>query len=203
MNNLIVKTALKTLLGIVIAVIVAFGVASLGFPSAMASMWENFGNYSFATGYSSLAYSYSGSAEDLAQCLKYSVLAENNADTVKYGDKLIAHEDFEAVCRSRDEENTASTDYAGGYKQFVCGRVALAKYASGDFDGALSCALYAMEGVSDFPAGNALIVLSLEIIRLSDDGAAQSVLALLENYAPSGEVQENAYEVVKTELGKI
>ena len=83
MFNVVVKTALKTLLGVIIALLIAFAIASLGFPGSMASLFENWGNYSLATGYASLSYSYSGNAEDLARCFQDSVLAGNDGDIVR------------------------------------------------------------------------------------------------------------------------
>lgn len=101
LKDVVFKTALKTLLAVIIALLLAFGIASLGFPSQMADICENTGNYSLAVNYSSLAYAYSGDVEDLGRCAEDSILAKNDKKTVKYCEKLIGHKDFEEFCAEK------------------------------------------------------------------------------------------------------
>lgn len=82
------------MLAVIIALVLAFGIASLAFPGGMADICENTGNYSMAVGYSSLAYKYYGKIEDLARCAEDSIFAKKDKNIVKYCGELLEHEDF-------------------------------------------------------------------------------------------------------------
>ena len=205
MFKVILKTALKTLLIVAVIVLVAFGVASLGFPSAMAGLCEKSGNYSMATGYANLSYTYSKDVNDLNRCFTDSVYAKNDNDIVKYGDKLIADEKFAEVCESitvikvkiGDEEIEIPIDY----NQYVCGRVSAAKYRKGNKDDALDVAKTAMEGVQGFPQNNALAVLSLQVIESNDKDTAEKLLDEIKtNHA---DTESDYYTALVDELDKV
>ena len=98
MFKTICKTALKTLLLLAVLVLVAFAVASLGFPSDMAGLCEKSGNYSMAAGYANLSYTYYMDVNDLNRCFLDSVYSRNDSRIIKFGDNLIADEKFAEVC---------------------------------------------------------------------------------------------------------
>jgi len=129
LQKVILKTALKTLLGIFIALILAFTVASLGFPRSMAKMFENWEWYAFSTGYYSLAYSYRGDIDDLAKCAENSILDENDSKIIKYCEKLLAHEDFEGLCERK--KNMFGEGLTFDYKKFITENLAQAKQRKG------------------------------------------------------------------------
>ena len=195
MSKVILKTALKTLLIVAVIVLVAFGVASLGFPSEMAGLCEKSGNYSMATGYASLSYTYSKDVNDLNRCFTDSISAKNDNDIAKFGSQLIADEKFAEVCENA--EKLVETDY----KQYVYGRVAAAKYRSGKKDEALEFATKAMEGVQTFPNGNALTYLSLQVINGNDKDTANKLIAEVEKHTPAE--GETDYQIVIQELKKV
>lgn len=200
MFNVVVKTALKTLLGVIIALLLAFAIASLGFPGSMASLFENWGNYSLATGYASLSYSYSGNAEDLARCFQDSVLAGNDGDIVRYGEELYAHKDFADVCESKNEQlGTISGKVKIEYKQYVYGSVACAKYNQDGIKSAIETANAAMDDIVGFPENNALAQLALRVISKADvDGAAELLKEIEKHHTDS-----IYYQAVKEQLLKI
>lgn len=179
MFKTIVKTALKTLLLIVVLALVAFGVASLGFPSKMADLCEKTGNYYMAVGYANLSYTYTKDVNELNRCFVDSVYSKDDSKTVKYGDKLIAHEKFEEVC-----ESTSSLTEVD-YKQYVYGRVAAAKYRKGKKDEAFNLAVKAMEDATSFPKNNALGVLSVQVIESGDKDTAAKLLAEVQKFTPA------------------
>lgn len=175
MKNVISKTALKAVLIVIIAAVLAFGVASLGFPQHMATFFEKTGNYKFATGYASLAYTYSGTYENLARCVDDSILSGDNSDIVNFASRMVDNDGFEEFCAARDEaireslENgglQANTDYS--YKQYVTGNLACSRYALGDADGALETASAALEG-EGFPPNNALAMLARRAVINGDN----------------------------------
>lgn len=191
MFKIIAKTALKVLVAVIIALIIAFAVASLGFPKSMAGFFEKQGAYSFAGGYASLQYGYSGKTEDLARCVQDYVLAENDKNTVKFGDKLAAAEDFDGF----SESETARLGF--DYKQYICGKIACAKYRNGDKDGALVFAKTAVEESGRFAKNNALVQLVLEIYGADDADAARAAKPVLENVPHSEDDSEYLLSIIK------
>jgi len=204
MFKVIFKTAAKTVLFVAVLALVAFAVASLGFPSEMAGLCEKSGNYSLATGYASLSYTYTGDADDLNRCFLDSVHAKNDSDIIKFGDKLIADEKFKEVCdkitvvkiKNGNEEVEVPIDY----KQYVCGNVSAAKYRSGKIDEALQTASAAMEGVQGFPKNNALAVLSLQVINRGDKDTAGKLLTEIANHA---DTENEYYNTLTRELKNV
>lgn len=200
MFKVIFKTALKTLLLVAILALVAFGIASLGFPSEMAELCEKSGNYSLATGYASLSYTYSKDVNDLNRCFIDSVYAKNDGDIIKFGDKLIADEKFEEVCQSNSKtvQTNGGTVITIDYRQYVCGNVAAAKYRKGDKNGALETAASAMADVQGFPVNNALAILSLQVIQGRDkDTAVELVKEIEKNHR---DAESDYYNVLVNEL---
>lgn len=193
MFKVILKTALKTLLAVLILALVAFGIASLGFPSEMAGLCEKTGNYKMALGYANLSYSYSGSPSDLNRCFMDGVYAGSDGDIVKYGDKLIACEEFDDICAEK------SAALESDYRQYVYGKIASAKYRKGSVDEALAMATEATDDMQGFPLNNALAALSLEVIAKSDAGTAARLLEKVVEKTPMEEESEY-YGVLKTQL---
>lgn len=191
MKKIVVKTALKTLLIAFIALIAAFMVASFGFPGKMATMCENMGAYSSATLYADLAFNYSRTTSNLARCLDDSVFAGKDENIVKYGDRLIAREDFAAYAEERSAAANGAVDYFG----FVYNNLTIAKYNRGDKDGALNTAKTAMEGVSDFPVNNAYAILAIQAASASDAELCQKIYELIVELSPTAE-QQNYYLTV-------
>ncbi|MDE6585823.1 MAG: hypothetical protein K2K80_03990 [Clostridia bacterium] len=157
MYKLIGKTALKVLLAALIVLIVAFGILSLGYPAGLASFFEKSGNYSFASGYASLNYKYTGKIEDLERCFNDYVMSGNDENTVYYGEKLVNanNQGFATLCKQRDEELGIN------YRHMVYGTIACAKYRQSDKAGAVNSAKEAFIEGEGFPAANALVKLIL------------------------------------------
>lgn len=193
MFKVIAKTALKTLAIVIALIVLAFGIASLGFPSAMAGAFEKLGNYSFATGYASLSYSYSKDVADLARCAQDSILAGNDKATVRFGDKLISHEDFSSYCEKESER--LGLDYF----QFICGNTACAKYRTGNTDGALKTCETALSETEGFPEGNAYARLTVVVAEKNDADTAKLIKTALEGVASGG----GTYDTVINILDKI
>lgn len=191
MKNVVTKTALKTVLIVLIALIAAFTTASLGFPQHMATMFEKMGAYSFATGYAGLAYKYKNTVDRLARCVDYSIFAEDDANIVNYGDELVARDDFKEYAEGR----TAALDGEVDYFHFIYGRIACAKYISGKKDAAFETAQKSMQGVSDFPQDNAFAALAIRSVDNSDAEFSQRLLNEIKNFTPTAE-QQTYYNAV-------
>ena len=199
MNNVIVKTALKTLLVLIIAAILAFGVASLGFPAHMATLFENMRAYNFAAGYAGLAYSYSGTIEDLSRCVDDSILAGDRRNVINYGEQLVAHNDFlsYAGARTEGEREKLPENLKDSYDYYltVYGNLTVAKYGQGDKAGALETAKAAMNNLEGFPVNNPLAVLAVYAAINSDNEFSEQLYGAVSSVSPTAE-QQSYYESV-------
>lgn len=193
MSDIVAKTILKTVLGIVGIICAVLIVMSLGFPQHMASACENVGAYNLATGYASLRYAYTGSAEDLNRCACDSILAENDGNIVKYCGSLVEDDGFEDICLANNSDKY-------DYRQYIYSKLAVAKYNTGDKEGALSAVDEALSGVEGFPEGNALASLATAVAEANDPETAAQLLAKLGNIAPAGDEESDYYNRVKNIL---
>lgn len=198
---MVVKTALKTVLIVIIALILAFITASLGFPQHMATMFEKMGSYSFATGYAGLAYKYNGTVENLARCVDDSVFADDDANIVNYGDKLVAREDFIEYSENRTKADIERAEQDGidmgdySYYHFVYSNLARAKYNRGNSDGAFETAQKSMQDVPDFPVNNAFAVLAIRSVEKADKEFSERILNEIVKFKPAAD-QLNYYNAV-------
>ncbi len=203
MNNVILKTALKTLLALLIALILAFGIASLGFPGHMATLFENMRAYNFAAGYAGLAYSYSGTIQNLARCLDDSILAGDNVNVINYGGQLVKSDGFAEYAAARTEEERAGLpdELKDSYDYYntVYGNVACAQYYVGDKTGALATANGSMQNLSGFPKNNALAALAIHTV--GDKPFMQELYDAIKRIEPA-EKQKNYYDAVIAMLTK-
>ena len=177
-----VKTAVKAVLVILCAVLVAFAVFNLAFPQHMATLWENTGNYAIAVKYTDLRYKYTGDGSDLARCFDDSVLAVDNEIIISYGNELIARSDFAEICEKKDELFSEGLYGTLKYKNTVYSEIARAYYRRG-FDGDLVRAVkIAAEGTpsTSFEYGNPLMSLAAKI-RTSKDGNGAELMLLALN----------------------
>lgn len=189
MAKIILRTTLKTLLGLVIALLIIFLVLSFGFPSQMASLFEKMGAYGIATNYASLSYAYKNDADSLERCARDSILAGDDEDIVKYCTYLAGDDGFGAVCEKNGGES---------YRQYIYGKLAASLYKTGDADGALNTVAEALDG-RGFPENNAAIELALCVVRAEDGGCAARLSELLDGIEPE-EGERGDYEKVKNIL---
>lgn len=187
MFKVIIKTALKTLLALIIVLALAFVGLSLGYPSGMAGFFENCGMYSFAKGYASLSYTYTGNISDLARCFNDGVMAGDDGNTANRGNELISNEKFEEFC-------IAETERLGlDYRQFVYGNTACAEYRRGQKSEALETALKAVTDKNSFPVNNALA--QLAGAAKGDATVLKLIKAEIESITPQ-ESQKDYYDRV-------
>ena len=120
LSNVIVKTAIKTLIVIIFAVGIAACILCFGFPKTVAGIGEKTGNYSMAVTFASIQYTYTGDIEDLARCAEDSILSENDENIVKYCGKLIEDEGFEEYCAQRSGKlDLGDLKVVINYRQFI------------------------------------------------------------------------------------
>lgn len=192
MTKVVLKTALKTILAVLVVIIIGFTVLSLGFPKTMASFFEDGGSYSFAAGYASLSYSYSGDVADLARCVHDYIAADRDDKVSQFGDDLIKHENFSEYCKSETERLGLD------YKQYVCGKIAVSKYKTGDKQGAMKTVDGALTEVG-FPANNAFVQLLLTVKEKNDKDFGDELLVYVKTVTPKDSEAEY-YDAIKSIL---
>lgn len=207
LQKVVLKTALKTFIGLAVILVLAFTAVSLGLPGHMATFFEKTGNYSFATGYASLAYTYSGEYGDLARCVDDSILSGDDANVVNFALRMIDAREFEEYCKTRDIK---TSDVLGGnmssltdfsYKQYVMGNLACSQYALGRKTDALSTAEKAMKDFG-FPRNNAYAMLSRRAFE-NGDADMKSTLAEKVGSLTVSDADEEAYRKTILELLKL
>lgn len=198
MEKLVVKTAVKTVLVILIIFIGVFAVFNFAFPQHMASVTESIGNYSLAVKYASLRYSYTKDASDLARCFDDSVLLDDQEYVLEYGEKLISDKDFEIVCDKKDL--AAGTEY---YRARVYSKVAIAAYKTGDTDKAISYAEEENGGKSDFAYGNAFMLLTAQIRSDKNAEAAALLKTEIEGITPATDKEAEYKDLCITALKSV
>ena len=177
-DKLVVKTAVKTVLIIVGILVILFAVVNFGFPQHMATATESIGNYALAVKYADLRYKYTKKVEDLARCFDDSVLLGDDKIIIEYGEKLISHEGYEALCDEKNEEFSYVSTY--DYDIWVKAKICVSVYNTGERGAAI---LRAQEynGKTSFPYGNPLMSLAMQIFKKKDAESAKAVLDVLQD----------------------
>lgn len=208
LEKIVVKSAVKTVLAILAVLVVVFAVFNFAFPQHMATFTENIGNYSLAVKYASLRYSYTGDSMDLARCFEDSVSLGNDDYIIKYGEELVAKDDFASVCERKEEEffelndKYFGEDVAYDYNQRVKGKLAVAYYRGGEVEKAVNYAL-AANGCESFASGNALVSLYLAVKDAGDGAAAGALIGALSSVSPSDAQQAELLREVVASLEAI
>ena len=197
MNKVIFKTAMKTLFAVVIALIVAAAILCFGFPQKVADICEKTGNYSVATVFASLRYTYTGDTGELARCGEDSILSGDIPNTLRYCGKLVGTEDFGELCADKDGGSAS-----GFYRQYIYGNYSSATYRSGNGQDAVKLAGEAMSGVAGFPVPNAYGTLAVIVGEAKDAETAPLLLEKIAEIVPSNNEKEiKYYNAVKKVLG--
>ena len=202
MEKIVVKTAVKTVLIILAALLAVFAVFNFGFPQHMATAMEGIGNYDLAVKYASLRYRYTKDCGDLARCFDDSVLLENDKYILEYGEKLIENKDYADVCREKDEQQKGSRY---DYDHWVKSKLSISYYNTGNAAKAIDTAVVneKKDGVLHFEYGNALMSLAARIRTDRDAEAAGYLLEALEEVVPADSIEEKNLEEVKIAMRNV
>lgn len=144
MKKIVLKSSLITVGALAVVGILIFSLWILIAPQSMATVSEKLGNYNFAVTCANLKYKYSDETADLARCAEDSILCGEDKLIIKYCEELIDREDFNELCRRRDEElsRTQVGKYttATNYNTYIIGTLAAAQYRAGDLEKAVKTA---------------------------------------------------------------
>lgn len=213
MEKVVLKAAVKAVLGILIIFVLAFAVFNLAFPQHMATITENMGYYSLAVKYADLRYSYTKNYSDLVRCFEDGVLAKNDIYVIKYGDKVIENvQKFDKLCEDKNNFNSAYV-----YRDWVYSKISVSYYNEGrkesnkdNSDKKISKAFELAinsNGTEEFRYGNALMSLAASISTAHDSENAVLMCKVLDGDYPDGvkieptdQTQIEYLDLVKTNM---
>lgn len=200
MLKVIVKTAVKTLVILIIVGALGFGIVSLATPGVMAYAFEQCGAYSVAAGYASIQYKYTGKVDDLDRCFRDCVAAGNDKGCVRFGTELIKDPRFAEYCERMNESlsDTMPDNYGKGvdYAQYVYGKTACARYSSGESAEAVKLVEEGLRHTQGFPYNNAAVELCVKAAEKSDAETKSKLLEIISKITPA-ESESDYYNKVK------
>ena len=173
-DKVILRAVLSTLAAMAVLCALLFATLCFAFPSTMMKLTYDLGMDGASIDFASTAYSRSGGVYYAAYATEVAIGAGDDGKIVSCGKLLIADDEFSTYSSDR---NALANQVDGVYEQYIYGKICAAEYRLGNPDTALSDA-QAFVPVA-FPANNALITLTLEVIKHGDEETATAVLGVL------------------------
>ena len=171
-EKVILHSVLSTLISIATLFLLMILALCFLFPSTMMHITYDLGMDGSSVRNAKRAYAmYGQPIRYIAHATEVSIGLEDFEKIAVCGEKLIADEEFADYCKRRDEEVASD----GGYRQYVCAQVCLAKYELGEKAQAVEKAKEWLMGA--FPKNNALAAVGLRAAMKGDQETVQAVLA--------------------------
>ncbi len=186
LNKVILRAVGSTLSAIVILLSVLVLTMSFLFPSTMMRVTYDLGMDKASIRNAKRAYALYGDNENvyfIAYATEVAIGLKDDKQIEICGEKLLADNEFAAYCARIDEQ----TQSDGGYAQYVCANVCLAKYEQGKNQEAIDTASAWVK--SAFPQNNALAAVGLRAKTKGDQDTVTKVLAKM-NEISKGELTD-------------
>ena len=177
-DKVILKAFLTTLSAIAALLVFATVALCALFPSTSMELAYNMGMKSSCIHFAERAYKSSDDVYFIAYGTEVAIVENKKDKIVSCGEKFVADEEFEGYCALKEE----------GYKQFIYGRIGVAKYEKGDKESAVTFAYESLNGA--FPEGNALVAVLLAAIQAADAETKNAVKVKLDQINVSGAEKE-------------
>lgn len=197
MDKLIFKTALKTVILVLVLVILTVCLITVFSPMTLAKFNKKLGNNNLAASYTIIEYNRQKDINDLADIVELSILAKNNKRVLKYSELLISHTKFDKYCDFIDSKNNNNNIYAS-YRQYIYGWNIRAEYMNGDKDSALEKAKSVMP--DDYSINNCMQYLVSVVIENNDIEFAKKILFVLQDDIISGIDDEEQFKAAEKRL---
>lgn len=192
MDKVILKAIGSTLAAIVVLLLVTFSSCVIFFPSTMMYLSYNVGLEGSAIGFAERAYKRDGGIYYIACATEIAIGEEDFRNVEKCGEKFIADKEFAAYCSEMDETTADDEDINGSYAQYIYGHVFASKYKNGKKAEAVEKAFQVCP--SDFPRNNAVVALTVAVLRADDKGTASDIWERLNGiYSALGETANKDY----------
>lgn len=194
-NKVILRAVLSTLAAILIMSCTIVVALSFLFPSTMMRITYDLGMDKASIRNAKRAYALYGDDKDIyfiAYATEVAIGLDDAEKIAACGTKLLTDNEFAAYCARLDEQ----TQSDGGYAQYVCGKVCLAKYELGEKQQAVDTASAWVQ--NSFPKNNALAAVGLRAKMKGDKETVDAVVGKM-NEISKGELADEDSEY----LGKI
>ncbi len=177
-DRVILRAFLSSLAAVTLLLAFMLGVLCLAFPSTMMDMTYRLGMEGASIHFAERVYENSGEVSYIAFATEVAIEEEDAEKILSCGKRLLADEGYADYCK---EQNV-------GYGRYVCGRVCIAEYQSGEKAAALERAFGSLEK-GKFPQSNPVVALVVAAEGdepfLSEIGKKLSSLAI-DNDADAG-----------------
>ncbi len=173
-NKVILRAVCSTLASIAILLCMLVVALSFLFPSTMMRVTYDLGMDKASIRNAKRAYALYGDDDNIyfiAYATEVAIGLVENQKIDVCGGMLLADNEFASYCARIDAE----TQSDGGYAQYVCGKVSLAKYDLGEKQQAVDTASAWVQNA--FPKNNALAAVGLRAKMKGDQATVDTVLA--------------------------
>lgn len=179
MKQIIIKTALITLLVTLVLLISAFGIVSFCAPAAMMRFTSSIGMESLSGDYAYQEYERSGEIAYLARAFEIAANREDDHTASERFDAFYAHEEFGSYCEEQDKLIFPVGTPSFSYRPFICGQGACVKYrlAQTEKEKEDVCAFAFSETDAAFSAENPVLQLAVAAAEREDASFCAVLLA--------------------------
>lgn len=190
LDKVILRAILSTLAAIGVLFLVMILSCVFFFPSTLMNLTYDMGMEKAALRNAERAYKLDGGVEYMAFAFSIAVDDKDYGRVEKYGEKMIADDEFEDYCKAQDEENEGNGYLIGSYAQYVYGNTYAAQYRNGDKEEALQNAYAASR---DFAPGNAVARILIASLQLQDYDTANDIYDVLIEWDALDMLSTNEY----------
>lgn len=186
LDRVILRAIWSTLAAIGVLLLVMVLSCLFFFPSTLMNLSYDLGLEKSAVRNAERAYKLDGGVEYMAFAFSIAVDNKDYDKVQKYGEKIIADDEFEDYCIMQDKQNEGNAYLVGEYEQYVYGNTYAAQYRNGEKEEALANA-YAVSRT--FVPGNAVARILIASLQAEDYEVVEEILDTLlewkELYLPS------------------
>lgn len=176
LDKVVFRAMLSTFCAIIVLIVGAFVVASFVYPATMMQLSYDIGNDKGSLYYARRAYDASGDVYYIAYATEVAIGMNDTEEIDVCATAFLEDDEFESYCKEWDEENALNTDISGlSYKQYIGGRLAVAKYTLGDKRLAVEIAFSV--NTQSFERNNAVVALLLTAVQ--KEGATGETAGLI------------------------
>ncbi len=179
-DKVIIKAVLSTLAAIGALLVLMISTLCIAFPSTMMGLTYRLGMESASIHFAERAYKNSEDVYFLSYATEVAIEEGKTEKILSLGEKFIAHDGFDVFCAKKGAQEDA-------YRQFIYGRISVAKYDLGDGKSAVDFAYESLNG--EFKSNNPLVAVMIAAMGKEDKVIAQTVLDKLNLLSVSGEEQ--------------
>ena len=168
LDKVIIRTVLHTLAAIGVLFVIMICALCFIYPATMMEITFDLGMEKASIRNARRAYKYTDDLYFMAYATETAILIDDNKKIVQCGEELLTEENYNnfMAYSATKKEN---------YEQYICAQVSLAKYYSGDKQGAVDTAFMLIEKENNFPTNNAAAALWVETL-VNNDSAWSEVI---------------------------